>query len=500
FNNVDYYKSKTNSGDTEINLLKTDLITLGSIDKNDVFNITNNYPSTTYNMPNYFYSQNDNSDYKFINFCDKLFLNNLKQFYEFDVCGQLPLDYYFFKKDSGKYYVMGDDIYGLSGTTLTAVTITNHQATNIITTSTSTNLQINGENIWEDIANNIYYSEGATHFKLNTQTQIGVKIEWSGLVEFNGKYVWNDGVDVHYSEGSGKQYTLEKGTFKWVEQVGGKEIYGNQVWKYNNQIYYSNGTIQYQYNKQNKSWDEKYWKKKDSVMITNDFTFNGEDVWVNVLDNWVMYSAGYNQHYKLMEDNITWETVTNTGELNSFYGRYVWNITQYNPVSYYSVENIQYDIHRSSTGWEKCEKWQTLTSFTRTYIWDDGSYYYYSYGDLQYKLHPSTNTWQTTTWRKSGDTLTFKYFQLEDTAQTPYLGTFFVGEKEIVFNIMNRATSGNLKRGMADTTINAENQINDKSKAEFRIDWYHESGQEAYYYSLLKYQYCKYNTDTYFDW
>ena len=58
-----------------------------------------------------------------------------------------------------------------------------------------------------------------------------VEKSWSGLTSFSGAYIWTDGDNVYYSNGTIKQYVLNKSTSTWTAKTwsGLTSFYGQYI-------------------------------------------------------------------------------------------------------------------------------------------------------------------------------------------------------------------------------------------------------------------------------
>ena len=97
---------------------------------------------------------------------------------------------------------------------------------------------IDGKYIWSD-GSNIYYSDGTRQYKLNGTTW--ETMTWSGLTDFYGTEIWTDRNYTYYSNGR-DQYKLKGTTWKKMTWVGLIDFYGSDVWSDGNNIYYSDNT------------------------------------------------------------------------------------------------------------------------------------------------------------------------------------------------------------------------------------------------------------------
>ena len=196
---------------------------------------------------------------------------------------------------------------------------------------------------------------------------------WNGLASFYGKYIWSDGTDIYYSNGT-TQCVLNGDTLNVKSWSGLTSFYGNYIWSDGTHIYYSNGTTQYILN--GDIWETKTWNGLTS--------FHGDYIWSDGTDIYYSYSS---DQYILNGD--TWEPKTWNG-LTSFSGAYIWsdgtNI-------YYSYSSNQYVLNGDT--WES-KSWNGLASLTGDQIWSDGTNIYYSNSSNQYVLNG--DTWEPKTW------------------------------------------------------------------------------------------------------
>lgn len=104
-----------------------------------------------------------------------------------------------------------------------------------------------GRDVWKENTT-IHYSNGylQAHYYLSNSTN-WIPETWSGLTDFDGKYIWKDNDGHIYYSNESVQYELVNGV--WVEKDWGTNTprQGQEVWKDNNgHIYYSLGIVQYE--------------------------------------------------------------------------------------------------------------------------------------------------------------------------------------------------------------------------------------------------------------
>ncbi len=190
---------------------------------------------------------------------------------------------------------------------------------------------------------------------------------FSGLASVAGQYIWSDGTDTYYSNGTA-QYVLNKSTSTWSVKTwtGLTSFYGLYIWSDGTDTYYSNGASQYVLNKTTSTWSAKTW--------TGATSFYRANVWTDGTD---IYLSEGNSQYVLNKTTSTWSAKTWTG-LTSFYGQYVWTDGTDIYITTSSVQKVlnsalssdsEFAFHRSTSEvWKKvrmsdiAEKLQGLIS------------------------------------------------------------------------------------------------------------------------------------------
>lgn len=223
---------------------------------------------------------------------------------------------------------------------------------------------------------------------------------WSGLSFANRDYIWSDGTNIYYSNGS-TQKVLDLSTSKWENMAwsGLAEFNGSDTWKDGENVYctvYQNGAYSYyELNKSNSTWVSKVWYGLDqySSLTRSMIWTDGENV--------------YYGYYKVLNrDTSTWENKTWNGDVNGdlFFGYNVWsdgdNI-------YYSYDKLtQKVLNKQTSTWEDKE-WSGFgnINWQGNYIWTDGENLYYSKGSIQKVLSKSTSTWNNNSWNYGSDRL-----------------------------------------------------------------------------------------------
>ncbi len=200
---------------------------------------------------------------------------------------------------------------------------------------------------------------------------------FEGSSSFDGSFIWTDGTDTYYSNGS-YQYVLNKTTNKWDTKTWAgslKPTDGRYIWTDGTDTYYSFGSTQYVLS--GSTWSTKTW--------TGLTSFDGDKVWKR--GTVYYYSSGASQY---ILSNSTWSSITWTTSLKPNNGSCVWTDGTY---TYYSFGSIQYVL--SGSTWST-KTWTGLTSFRGYYIWTDGVNTYYSDDAKQYIL--KNGKWVEKTW------------------------------------------------------------------------------------------------------
>ena len=206
---------------------------------------------------------------------------------------------------------------------------------------------------------------------------------WSGLTNFDGSDVWSDGTNIYYSNGS-NQYIFNKSTATWEPKTwtGLTSFQGFCIWSDGDNIYYSWNSDQYVLNKATSTWETKTWSGYDPYMSPCIWT-DGENI----------YYSNTTSQYVLNKATSTWETKTWSG-YSTLMGNDVWS--DGNNI-YHSLNSDQYVLNKSTSTWET-KTWSGLTNFNGERIWSDGNNIYYSNQSSQYVLNKATSTWESKTW------------------------------------------------------------------------------------------------------
>lgn len=264
-----------------------------------------------------------------------------------------------------------------------------------------------GDHIWSD-GENIYYTGYTTsggdiitqNYKLDEQSLNWERIGWTGDGEYvrDGRYIWSAGENIYYSEG-GVQLQFNKSISKWMIKswVGYNKILGNYIWKKGSDIYYSNGTEQYKLLADNTEW-----VKADWTCLTN---FNGDNIWTD--EENIYYSAEnvqYSLEYFRKPKFIVWHNIPDTFDPIN-----IWHIGD---TTYYSNGTIHKIINEDTTSFDNFTEWKGLSNFDGKDIWKDTD------GNIFYKdtyiLDTKTKTWLPKYWnlndnKKSSDVIKSEY-------------------------------------------------------------------------------------------
>lgn len=158
---------------------------------------------------------------------------------------------------------------------------------------------------------------------------------------------------------------------------------GKHVWTYQNEVFYSYGTLQLQLI--NGKWQSKKWNG-----LTD---FDGQDIWTDGVNLW--YAHNDKQFYYSIQDSKWFEQ--SWSRKHFFYGRYIWTDGEN---IYYSSATDQYQLDKLTSTWSP-KTWTGLKSFNGNYVWTDGDHIYYSNGTSQYQL--VNGDWEIKDWGALSD-------------------------------------------------------------------------------------------------
>ena len=227
---------------------------------------------------------------------------------------------------------------------------------------------LTGKYIWSD-GKEIYYSDGSTQYVLDRSNNSWTEKTWTGLTSFSGDKVWSDGFDIFYSEGQ-TQKILDIATSYWSTKswTGLSGFSGEYIWTDGANMYYSDGSNNCKYDRGQGSWSGGIFG----------VTLYGNNIW-NDGEN-TYYSYGTTQ-YVLNKSASTWSSKTWSG-LTNFYGKYIWTDGKH---TYYSNSSTQYMLNKPTNQWVSKSWGSTIES--GEYVWTDGINVYYSYSTYQYILN-----------------------------------------------------------------------------------------------------------------
>lgn len=232
-----------------------------------------------------------------------------------------------------------------------------------------------------------------------------IKIEDS-----NGNIIWEkeSGSDViYYSNYNSSTTPVTALTYQitndtWFPQSWNFDLVrGNEIWTDGTDIFWNGSGIGAKVLNQNTmEWEEKSWPEFTTTWSGNNvFKFNGN----------IYYSSGadhriYNKALGVWEDASTMFP----GLPASFEGSNFWNDGE---DDYYSQSNNQYIFNKTTQRWTS-KSWSGLSGFSAYHVWTNGTYVYCLYQSKQYRLNKSTSTWsQVPTYgtKNYNGTRTFKY-------------------------------------------------------------------------------------------
>lgn len=222
-----------------------------------------------------------------------------------------------------------------------------------------------GSYIWND-GTNIYYSDGSYNKVLDISTSTWSNKTWYGLTSFKGDNVWSDGDNIYYTYYKSPyayNYVLNVSTATWETKswygyTPKGDSFGQSVWSDGINIYMNSSYI---LDKPTSTWSAKTWYGLTS--------FEGRNIWTDGTN--IYYSGGDNStQYILDVDTSTWNYKQWYGT-NSIYGQYIWSD------GYDIFHSDNYVLNKETS------KWETFTQgLNSPYygVWTDGSNIYYSAG------------------------------------------------------------------------------------------------------------------------
>ena len=96
-----------------------------------------------------------------------------------------------------------------------------------------------------DENDNMYYSNGNTHYSFDKSSKTWSLINWKGISGFDTTYIWSTDANTYYSYGS-LQYKLNKETLTWKKKNWNIEsVSKSNIWSDGENFYLSSATQQY---------------------------------------------------------------------------------------------------------------------------------------------------------------------------------------------------------------------------------------------------------------
>ena len=141
--------------------------------------------------------------------------------------------------------------------------------------------QLSGRNIWTD-GTDIYYSNSSSdQYRLVPGTTYWEVKTWTGLVNFTGQNIWTDGTNYYHSQGR-TTYVLNKAQSSWstIRIIPTSQYYGNgmDVWSDGTNTYYTLGSFSFVFDKTNQTWSNKTWNIPSGVTLygRNIYKYNNQ--------------------------------------------------------------------------------------------------------------------------------------------------------------------------------------------------------------------------------
>ena len=248
-------------------------------------------------------------------------------------------------------------------------------------------ITISGEYVWSD-GENVYYSNGTTQYMLNGN--VWVNHTWVNLNNFYGNNIWSDGKNIYLSNAT-NHYIFNNGA--WLEKTwnGFTNFLGQYIWSDGENIYYDNSTVHYKLNISTSTWELNSWNGYSDISGDNVWS-DGENIFYNSYTN-------TNKNYILNTENSTWYSrssniVGNSGILEAFYGS---NIFAFNGEIYYSGNNLyclsKTVISKNENSLTATDYWINLgnNELLGISIWTDGYNCYCSNNNGNYLLLPKSS-------------------------------------------------------------------------------------------------------------
>ncbi len=221
----------------------------------------------------------------------------------------------------------------------------------------------------------------------------GVDLIKSDDVIVSGYYIWNDGDNTYYSNGS-EQYVLNKDSYGWEVKTwnypeGVTGLGGVQIWTDGEDIYYSSANSQLILNRETSTWEEKSWNfpidigelQGYRIWNTEEYTF-----YSHILD-------GTSYQFVLDKETSTWIAF----EWNGFNNINATNVWTDGESYYFSKSTSQYVLDIKTLTWIESE-FKNMPYFNGDVIWTDGTHVYYSSSTSQEVLNKKGLIWNPKAW------------------------------------------------------------------------------------------------------
>lgn len=211
---------------------------------------------------------------------------------------------------------------------------------------------------------------------LKTKTWVEKTFE-GGTPNMDGRKLWTDGENIYYSDYSTQYiFNKEKSSFE-RNPYDWSNISAFYVWTDGENIYHTKENRTLVLNKNTHTWDLKTWNNENIYDGSRVWHYNGE----------VYYSDG-TQHYVLDKENSAWYVKSWTGA-NGVRGNMIW--TDGTNV-YYSSGNTHLILN--GTIWENAIISGNITTFSVDFVWTDGEEIYYTNGSsTYYKFDKGNRVW-----------------------------------------------------------------------------------------------------------
>ncbi len=246
----------------------------------------------------------------------------------------------------------------------------------------------NGDYIWFDENDNMYCSNGYTHYSFEKSSKTWSTIEWKGISSFDNTYIWSTNNNTYYSNGS-LQYVLDKETNIWNKKQwnGLTSINGSYVWTFEGKTYYMASKDYYVLNEETSTWSLLH---SNGTMVTSSGIWtDGTNIYYTLLGT-----------YQLDKETMTWTQLSDYST-NIIFGNCVWsdgeNLYYSSNEEFFSTILGQYVFDKETNSWVETT-WEQLGDFSGRNIWTDGENVYYSLGYEQYVLNTETKLWEAMVW------------------------------------------------------------------------------------------------------